>query len=107
MRALFLLAVFTPALAAAADPVAVLHTGEPLDRGMIARPAGDGKVYLGWRLLEDDPAEVAFNVYRATDGGEPVRLTESPVAKTTDLVDATAPAQGRHVWSLRPVVGGV
>lgn len=107
MRALFLLAVFTPALAAAAAPAPVLHTGEPLDRGMIARPAGDGKVYLGWRLLEDDPAEVAFNVYRATDGGEPVRLTESPVAKTTDLVDATAPAQGRHVWSLRPVVGGV
>ena len=39
---------------------------EKLDRGLIAIK-GDKGVYLGWRLLKSDPADVAFNVYRAID----------------------------------------
>ena len=43
---------------------------EKLDRGMLAVPMGQGKVYLGWRLLKNDPEYIAFNVYRSTAGGE-------------------------------------
>ena len=35
---------------------------EHLGRGMVAIPQGDGKVYLGWRLLGTDPEDIAFNV---------------------------------------------
>ena len=36
---------------------------EYLGRGLDARPVDAGKVYLSWRLLASDPADVAFNVY--------------------------------------------
>src|SRR5262245_60536086 len=36
---------------------------EKLDRGLVAIKTEKG-VYLGWRLLKSDPADVAFNVYR-------------------------------------------
>ena len=39
---------------------------ETLDRGLIAIKSDKG-VYLGWRLLKSDPADVAFNVYRGID----------------------------------------
>ena len=42
---------------------------ETLDRGMLALAMGEGKVYLGWRLLRTDPQSVAFNVYRSSSGG--------------------------------------
>ena len=49
---------------------------EYLDRGVIAVNQGNGKVYVGWRMLGTDPDDIAFNLYRSTDGGEPVRLME-------------------------------
>ena len=79
---------------------------EKLDRGLIVRPLEDGKVYLGWRLLDSDPREVAFNVYRKAGDGEPVKLNERPVAKTTDLVAAGPGKDGKCVYFVRPVVGG-
>jgi rhamnogalacturonan endolyase len=39
---------------------------ETFNRGLIAVVNDQGHVYLGWRLLKDDPADVAFNVYRRT-----------------------------------------
>ncbi len=36
---------------------------ESLKRGVIAIHQGDGKVYIGWRLLGTDPDNIAFNVY--------------------------------------------
>ena len=37
-------------------------------------------MYVGWRLLGTDPAGLAFNVYRATGAGAPVRLNDTPLA---------------------------
>lgn len=105
MRGIVWLLALVPAVGLADEPAPLLATGEPLDRGLIARPAGEGRAYVGWRLLQSDPADVAFHVYRATEGGEPVRLTQSPISQTTDWVDASVPA-GEHVWSIRPVAGG-
>lgn len=79
---------------------------EPLDRGLIARPTPDGKVYLGWRLLASDPNDAAFDVYRRTDDGQPVKLNREPVRRTTDFVDDAAPQGKEHAWSVRPARGG-
>lgn len=79
---------------------------EPLSRGLVAIPAGDGRVYIGWRLLKADPADVAFNVYRATDGGAPAKLTVKPIRQTTDYLDTTAPRDRENMWWIAPVVNG-
>ncbi len=93
------------------DPDAVLgwsatRIEERIDRGMLALRAGEGKVYLGWRLLRDDPGDVAYNVYRTTAGGPPVKLNGAPLARTTDFVDGGASLSDAHAWFVRPVAGG-
>src|SRR5262245_53182192 len=58
--------------------LAVLPAGVPTEetfnRGLIAVVNDNGQIYLGWRLLAADPADVAFNVYRSTEGGSAVRV---------------------------------
>jgi len=76
---------------------------EKLDRGLVAVPAGEGRIYLGWRLLGSDPSEAAFHVYRSIGGEAPERLTEAPIATTTDFVDATAPAGAECEYTVRMV----
>ena len=102
----------TPAPASAAEAQPNAHADaadrvcESLDRGLIARPIDGGKVYVGWRLLESDPADVAFNVYRRTGDAEPVKLNDEPIRKTTDFVDDSAAKGTEHAWLVRPVVDG-
>lgn len=79
---------------------------EALDRGLVAVVREDGGVYLGWRLLKDDPENIAFNVYRQTGAGEPVRLTEKPLTRTTDFVDRNAPLDQVNQWGVCPVIDG-
>ena len=40
---------------------------ENLGRGVVAVRATETTVYVGWRLLGTDPAEIAFNVYRSAE----------------------------------------
>ena len=49
------------------------------DRALIAMVTGQKQVYLGWRLLGTDSSEIAFNVYRATDGGVATKLNAEPL----------------------------
>ena len=79
---------------------------EKLNRGMVAVPTSDGKVYLGWRLLKNDPPGTAFNIYRSVEGDVPMPLNKEPVTATTDFVDEQ-PALGRNcIYFVRPVVDG-
>ena len=77
---------------------------ETLDRGVVAMAAEGGGVHLSWRLLDTDPANVRFNVYRRSSAGE-ARLNATPIAATTDFVDrgATDPDSG---WRVAAVVNG-
>ena len=80
---------------------------ESLDRGVVAVYQGYGKVYVGWRMLGLDPANVAFNVYRSVDGAVPFKLNAQPVTQTTDYVDYNVDTTRPNTYSVRPVVGGV
>jgi rhamnogalacturonan endolyase len=72
---------------------------ETLDRGVVAVPAVDGGVLVSWRLLGDEPARTAFNLYR--DG---TKLNAAPLTGPTDFVDKTGgPAA---TYTVRAVVGG-
>ncbi len=78
---------------------------ERLDRGLVARPAGEGRMHLGWRLLESDPKSIGFHIDRQGDG--PLeRLTPEPITNTTDFTDATARPGSRYRYTLRAVVDG-
>ena len=76
---------------------------ERLDRGVVAFPTKAGDVYVGWRLLADDPAGVGFDVYRS-DGatGRPRKLNAKPISGSTNFVDpAAGGASAKHVYSIR------
>jgi len=79
---------------------------EPMGRGLVALARADGSVYVGWRLLKDDPADVAFDVYRHTEPLGLQQLNDQPLTKTTDFVDAR-PVKGiRNDYRVVAVVGG-
>ena len=82
------------------------RVAERLDRGLTVLPAGANKVYLSWRLLADDPKDIAFNVYRRTGSTKTVPLSSAPVGKTTDFLDSSAPAGKVSEYFVRPVVAG-
>jgi rhamnogalacturonan endolyase len=86
---------------------ATTYTVENLGRAVVALRTGDSSVYVGWRLLGTDPADVAFNLYRATGGGAPTRLNDTPLTVTTDFVDTTADLSQANAYSVRPVLGGI
>jgi Rhamnogalacturonan I lyases beta-sheet domain len=79
---------------------------ETLDRGLIAVTLGEKGVYLGWRLLDTDPAGAAFNVYRTLPGGAETRLTARPLTATTDFVDAGGGEASGASWRVAAVVKG-
>ncbi len=77
---------------------------ERLDRGLVAMRKEAGQVYLGWRLLNDDPADIAFNIYRRS-GPVAVKLNAEPIRRTTDFVDRSGLA-GAATYFLRPLSNG-
>jgi rhamnogalacturonan endolyase len=79
---------------------------EYLGRGVVAVRSSETSVYVGWRLLGTDPAEVAFNVYRATGGRTPAKLNGTPLTATTDFVDTSADFSQANVYTVRPVRAG-
>ncbi|MEJ5866552.1 fibronectin type III domain-containing protein [Pseudokineococcus sp. 5B2Z-1] len=62
-------------------PTLLERQAERLDRSPVA-VAVDGGVHVGWRMLGQDPDEVAFHVYR---DGE--RVTAEALTSSTSLVD--------------------
>ena len=67
---------------------------ENLDRGLCAVPSLDGKgIYLSWRLLEQDDANISFHVYRSVNG-KVKRLTSKPIQTVCDFIDVN-PVMGK------------
>ncbi|MGK9477823.1 rhamnogalacturonan lyase family protein [Melioribacter sp. OK-6-Me] len=55
---------------------------ENLGRGVIAVPAEDGGIFIGWRLLADDPDSIKFNIYRGN-----TKINDMPLS-TTNFIDS-------------------
>ncbi|NOY81334.1 MAG: hypothetical protein GXP31_10060 [Kiritimatiellaeota bacterium] len=84
---------------------ATARTEERVGRGVVALRTPQG-VYIGWRLLKSDAADVAFDVYRRTNGRPERRLNPAPVRQTTDFIDADPPPEpAKVVYSVRPAGG--
>lgn len=76
---------------------------EPMGRGLVAAQVSNG-IYLSWRLLKDDPADVAFDVFKEIDGKR-VKLNGAPVAQTTDFMDTNGYVAAAS-YTVVPVEGG-
>ncbi|MBN1560609.1 silent information regulator protein Sir2 [candidate division KSB1 bacterium] len=78
---------------------------EKLGRGLVAVRATRDVVYLSWRLLKDDPPNVAFNIYRTSESGEPIRLNPKPLQQTTDFTDKSVSFAVDNDWWVTAVIG--
>jgi hypothetical protein len=79
---------------------------EKLGRALVAVSAGEGKVYLSWRLFKSDPEKITFDIYRSTAGAVPVKLNKKPIRKTTDFVDENSPLDRENAWTVKSVLDG-
>ncbi|GAB3990647.1 rhamnogalacturonan lyase [Spirosoma daeguense] len=86
-------------------PSSAQRTLERLDRGIIAVRTSPNQVFLSWRLLINDPDNVAFNVYRTVTGSRPVKLNQRPLTGGTNFVDTSATFRQDTQYSVRSVVG--
>jgi rhamnogalacturonan endolyase len=78
---------------------------EGLDRGLVAlrRPGG---VYVGWRLLREDPTTIAFQLERQQADGQWARVSAAPLRTTTDLLDTAPQAARATAYRLLPASNG-
>ncbi|MCF7975002.1 MAG: rhamnogalacturonan lyase [Phycisphaerae bacterium] len=77
---------------------------ENLTRGLVAVKQSDDTVYIGWRLFGTDPEALAFNLYRQSGAGAPVKIHQDPIAGSTNFVDREADLQQTLQYFLRPVL---
>ena len=80
---------------------------ERLSRGVVAVRTSSSQVYVGWRLFGNDPAGIAFNLYRSSGGGTPALLNGTPLTGSTNFVDTAAPTSQANRYFVRAVIGGV
>lgn len=71
---------------------------EKIDRGIVAVRRGPEEVFVSWRLLGNDPENIAFNLYR---GGQ--KLNSAPLVAETCYTDKTS---ANEIYTIRPVVKG-
>ena len=84
-----------------------LSAAEKLNRGVVALPKERGKVFVSWRLLESDPADVAFNIYRREVISDRIeKITPAPVKNATCWMDENLKVGDLYRYSVRPVKGG-
>jgi rhamnogalacturonan endolyase len=71
---------------------------ERLNRGLVAIKGENNQVYIGWRLLGTDPADIAFNLYRGK-----VKINKTPITASTNYVD-TNPSE--EIYTVKTVIKG-
>lgn len=74
---------------------------EKLGRGVIALYQGGNAVYVGWRLLAQDPAEIAFNLYR-----NGIKLNSAPITQSTNWTDNGITTTVANTYTVRTVIDG-
>ena len=79
---------------------------ENLDRGVIAVRHAADSVFISWRLLATEPENLAFNVYRTTGSGKPVKLNAQPLTAGTNFIDTKADLTQTTAYMVNAIVNG-
>jgi rhamnogalacturonan endolyase len=77
---------------------------ERLSRGVVAVNEGGGKIFVSWRLLVNDPEDVAFNIYKSVGNMAPVKLNSSPIIESTNYIDDKADTTKSNSYIIKSVV---
>jgi hypothetical protein len=102
-----LLSILAAILAAISLDAHAQRQLEPLGRGLVAVRTGTASTYIGWRLLGNDPENIAFNIYRSIGTSSPIKLNPQPLTNTTDFQDTTATFASSLTYHIRPVISGI
>lgn len=73
---------------------------EQLNRGVVATSAGEGKVFVSWRLLGTEPEDTSFDLYRSVSGQAPVKVNDRPLTGGTCFMDQVS-ARGEITYTVR------
>lgn len=80
---------------------------EKIDRGLVALTIDGTHAYVGWRLLENDPAGISFNIYRKEVGSNDFRkVTKEPVTASTNFIDETVKPGMAYRYRVRSIING-
>ena len=79
---------------------------EKLGRGVVAVRSSSSQVYVGWRLLGNDPDDVSFNLYRVR-GGATNKLNGSPFTTSCNYVDTPPDFSAANAYFVRSIINGV
>ncbi len=74
---------------------------ERLDRGVVALNTGNG-IFVNWRMLASDEADIGFHVYRTTDGVT-TRVTNDVLYGGTNFTDTTADLSKANTYFVKTV----
>jgi len=81
---------------------------EKIDRGVVALTVKEGTVYVGWRLLANDPEDIAFNIYRKDIGlGDFEKVNDKLITESTNFLDESASPGHGYRYKIRTVVSNV
>ncbi len=62
----------------------------------------NNSVFISWRLLESDPENIAFDVYRKRNTKEAEKLNSSPIVNSTCFIDSTLQFDDDITYSIIP-----
>ena len=87
--------------------LALAQLPEKIDRGVVALSVDENIIYVGWRLLQEDPEDVSFNVYRQDIAyGDYELINAEPVSTSTNYVDSTALPGHAYNYRVALISGG-
>jgi len=98
--------VLIAVLFAAVTSMAASRQMERLGRGVVAVNQGEGKAFVSWRLLGTEPDNIAFNVFRSTGNGQPVKLNGQPLTQATCYQDSGVDFSQPVSYTVRAVLNG-
>ena len=82
-------------------------TLEKIDRGVIALTIDDTHAYIGWRLLMNDPLDIAFNVYRKQVGSSDFqKVNNEIIVSSTNFIDSSAKPGMAYRYRIKSVIKG-
>src|SRR5688572_32049356 len=76
---------------------------EFLTRGVHAVPAGNGKIFVSWRLLGTEDNSLAFNLYR-TANGKTIKLNTEPLVNSTNYTDDKADTAQTNIYTVKAII---
>lgn len=86
-----------------------LKAQEYLDRGVVAVKSENNDVFVSWRLLQTDPENIGFNIYRSTHGSIPVKLNKTVLTLDmgTNYTDKDVDLSKDNEYIVKPVINGI